>query len=168
MAVDVKDKEFKPINAEQAFNKTKAELDRILNSEGSEKVATLREEMQRVMMDKVGVFREESSMAEAVKKMKEIRQRYHNIKIDDKGKRFNTDLLEAWELGCLIDLALVTAESALARKESRGGHAREDFQDRDDENWLQHTMVYMNEKSEVTLKYKPVDIGKYKPMKRVY
>ncbi|MFN2164632.1 MAG: succinate dehydrogenase/fumarate reductase flavoprotein subunit, partial [Anaerolineae bacterium] len=84
-----------------------------------------------------------------------------------KGKLFNTELLETWELGCLLDLAEVTAISALNRKESRGGHARDDHKKRDDENWLKHTLVYQ-EGDNYRLDYKPVVIGRYQPKERVY
>ena len=73
--------------------------------------------------------------------MRELQERYQHITIDDRGSKFNTDLLEAWELGCLLDLAEVTALSALNRTESRGAHSREDFPKRDDVNWLKHTFV---------------------------
>ena len=89
------------------------------------------------------------------------------MRAGDQGQIFNTDILEAWELGALIDCAEVTAVSALARKESRGAHAREDFDERDDDKWMKHTMAFMNEDG-VELRYKPVTITRFKPMKRVY
>ncbi|RME48404.1 MAG: succinate dehydrogenase/fumarate reductase flavoprotein subunit, partial [Caldilineae bacterium] len=155
-------------SAEEAAAAVRADLERILNSTGDESAGTLREEMQVVMMDKVSVFREEPGMAEAVQKIRQLRERYRHIKIDDKSKRFNTDLLEAWELGCLLDLALVTAESALARTESRGAHAREDYKKRDDENWLKHTLAWLDADGNITLRYKPVKITHYQPKERVY
>ena len=79
----------------------------------------------------------------------------------------NTDLLEAWELGCLLELAQVTTESALARKESRGAHARDDYSERDDEEWLKHTLCF-REGDRYKLAYKPVTLGRYEPQKRVY
>jgi len=87
--------------------------------------------------------------------------------LDDCGKVFNTDLLNAWEIGNLLDLAEVTAASALARKESRGAHAREDFPKRDDKNWLKHTLAWLKD-GEIRLRYKPVVITKYQPKERVY
>ncbi len=168
MAQEVKDMDFADFSAEEAAAAVRADLERILNSTGDESAGTLREEMQVVMMDKVSVFREEPGMAEAVQKIRQLRERYRHIKIDDKSKRFNTDLLEAWELGCLLDLALVTAESALARTESRGAHAREDYKKRDDENWLKHTLAWLDADGNITLRYKPVKITHYQPKERVY
>ncbi len=119
-----------------------AELNRIKASSGNTRAGELRKTMQTVMMDKVGVFREAKGMQEALDTVRELKSRYQNdLVIDDKGARFNSDLLEAWELGCLLDLAEVTAVSALNRTESRGGHSREDFKDRDDVNWLVHTLA---------------------------
>jgi succinate dehydrogenase / fumarate reductase flavoprotein subunit len=90
------------------------------------------------------------------------------VSIHDKGKRYNTDLLEAIELGFLLELAEVLVVSALARKESRGGHAREDFQTRDDNQFMKHTMAYADDKNGVRLDYKPVTMTRYEPMERKY
>jgi succinate dehydrogenase / fumarate reductase flavoprotein subunit len=119
-----------------------AEFNRIRNSKGKLKIAELRNKMQQVMMDKVGVFRKGSDIAEAVEDVKHLTQDYmSNITIDDRGFKFNTDLLEAWELGNLLELAHVTAISAHARTESRGAHSREDFPNRDDDQWMVHTLA---------------------------
>ena len=99
--------------------------------------------------------------------MRELRERYKNVKAEDRGTQYNTELLEIMELGCLIDLAEVLVESALARQESRGGHFREDFPKRDDANWLKHTLAYQSPKG-VELKFKPVTITKFQPMERKY
>jgi succinate dehydrogenase / fumarate reductase flavoprotein subunit len=128
----------------------------------------LREAMQKTMTANVGVFRTDETMKRALTGLRELREQYNNsIEIDDKGKQFNTDLFEAWELGCMLQLAEVTAFSALARTESRGGHARDDFQERDDDNWLKHTLCYEEDEG-FRLDYKPVTLGRYKPKKRVY
>ena len=119
-----------------------AELTRIKSSSGKTRAGELRHIMQTTMMDKVGVFREGHAMQEALDTVRELKSRYQtDLVIDDKGARFNSDLLEAWELGCLLDLAEVTTVSALNRTESRGGHSREDYKERDDANWLVHTLA---------------------------
>jgi len=117
----------------------------------------------------VGVFRTEQSMSRAVEEVRQLRHDYDTkLQIDDKGHRYNTDLLEAWELGCLLELAEVTAISACARQESRGGHAREDFAERDDETWLKHSLIGRESRGGYSLDYKPVVLGRYEPKKRVY
>lgn len=134
---------------------------------GRERAADIRRELQNVMMDDVGVFREEPGLKDAVGTLTDLQERYQHITIDDKGKRFNTDLLEAWELGALLDIAQVTAVAALNRTESRGGHYREDYPKRDDENWLKHSLAFRKD-GKIELCYKPVTITDYKPKERVY
>lgn len=166
-AAYVKGIEF-PDLPENAAEEAIAALESLRTREGKEKVATIREEMQTVMMDHVGVFREEPGIKQAIQKLAELKERYQHVGIQDKGQRFNTDLLEAWELGCLLDLAQVTAEAALARTESRGGHSREDYKQRDDENWLKHSLAWLRDDNRVELRYKPVTITRYEPKERVY
>lgn len=141
-------------------------------STGNERVATLRKELQETMDANVMVFRTEQTIKTAVEKIGELRARYKNVSIQDKGRRFNTDLLEAIELGNLLDLAEVMAVSALARKESRGGHYREDYPTRDDVNFMRHTMAYRevgaNGTEAIRLDYKPVVQTRYQPMERKY
>ncbi|MFF3563317.1 succinate dehydrogenase flavoprotein subunit [Streptomyces sp. NPDC002574] len=141
-------------------------------STGNERVATLRKELQETMDANVMVFRTEQTIKTAVEKIGELRARYKNVSIQDKGRRFNTDLLEAIELGNLLDLAEVMAVSALARKESRGGHYREDYPNRDDVNFMRHTMAYRevgaNGTEAIRLDYKPVVQTRYQPMERKY
>jgi succinate dehydrogenase / fumarate reductase flavoprotein subunit len=135
-------------------------------------VAVLRRELQETMDANVMVFRTEQTIKTAVEKIAELRERYKNVAIQDKGKRFNTDLLEAIELGNLLELAEVMAVSALARKESRGGHYREDYPNRDDVNFMRHTMAYREVGDDGTesirLDYKPVVQTRYQPMERKY
>ncbi|MGV9250947.1 succinate dehydrogenase flavoprotein subunit [Streptomyces sp. NPDC003697] len=148
------------------------EIERLRNSTGTERVATIRRELQETMDANVMVFRTEQTIKTAVEKIAELKQRYKNVAIQDKGKRFNTDLLEAIELGNLLDLAEVMAISALARKESRGGHYREDYPNRDDVNFMRHTMAYREVGADgtetVRLDYKPVVQTRYQPMERKY
>jgi succinate dehydrogenase / fumarate reductase flavoprotein subunit len=143
-------------------------LERLKNSNGTESGATIREEMQQVMMDHVGVFRVEEGMKKAIAKVRELKERFKKVKVEDKSRAYNLDLLETWEIGNLLDLAEVTAVSALARPESRGGHARDDYQARDDKNWLKHSLVWLKGDGNVELKYKPVTITQYEPKERVY
>ncbi|GGR53885.1 MULTISPECIES: succinate dehydrogenase flavoprotein subunit [Streptomyces] len=148
------------------------QIERLRTSTGNERVATLRRELQETMDANVMVFRTEQTIKTAVEKIAELRERYKNVAIQDKGKRFNTDLLEAIELGNLLDLAEVMAVSALARKESRGGHYREDYPNRDDVNFMRHTMAYREVGADgsetVRLDYKPVVQTRYQPMERKY
>jgi succinate dehydrogenase / fumarate reductase flavoprotein subunit len=148
------------------------QIERLRTSTGNERVSTLRRELQETMDANVMVFRTEQTIKTAVEKIAELRERYKNVAIQDKGKRFNTDLLEAIELGNLLDLAEVMAVSALARKESRGGHYREDYPNRDDVNFMRHTMAYREVGDDgtetVRLDYKPVVQTRYQPMERKY
>ncbi|MFI5683627.1 succinate dehydrogenase flavoprotein subunit [Streptomyces sp. NPDC051636] len=148
------------------------QIERLHASTGTERVSTLRRELQETMDANVMVFRTEQTIKTAVEKIAELRERYKNVAIQDKGKRFNTDLLEAIELGNLLDLAEVMAVSALARKESRGGHYREDYPNRDDVNFMRHTMAYREVGDDgtetVRLDYKPVVQTRYQPMERKY
>ncbi|BDM72672.1 succinate dehydrogenase flavoprotein subunit [Streptomyces nigrescens] len=148
------------------------QVERLRTATGSERVTEIRKELQETMDANVMVFRTEQTIKTAVEKIGELRERYLNVSIQDKGKRFNTDLLEAIELGNLLDLAEVMAVSALARKESRGGHYREDYPNRDDVNFMRHTMAYREVGDDgaesIRLDYKPVVQTRYQPMERKY
>ncbi len=152
-----------------AGRKIESELNRIRTASGSTKPYVLRKKMQSTMQDLVGVFRNGKDMQKALDTIRELRREFAtNIGIDDRGSTFNTDVLETWELGCLLELAEVTAFSALNRTESRGAHAREDYEQRDDQNWLKHTMVYRDGEEGLCVDYKPVVITQYQPKERVY
>jgi succinate dehydrogenase / fumarate reductase, flavoprotein subunit len=157
-----------PALPENPAAEIQAELERMLANQDGELPAKLREELQEVMQDNVGIFRDGPGMEAALTKVRELKERFRNVVVMDKGKRFNTDLLEAWELGNLIDLAEVTTVSALNRTESRGAHLREDYLDRDDANWLKHTLAYQAEDGSVRLDYKSVNITRFQPKERVY
>jgi succinate dehydrogenase / fumarate reductase flavoprotein subunit len=143
------------------------EVERLLSGEGGERVADIRAELQDVMMDKVGVFRIEAQMQAALEEVQALKARFLHAGLEDRGRKYNTELLEAVELGYLLDLAEVTAASALARRESRGAHSREDYPERDDDNWLKHTLAYQTEQG-VRLTYKPVTITRFEPKPRTY
>jgi len=125
------------------------------------------ESLQTTMMEKVGIYRNAKDMQAAVDTVQELRQRYRSVRVQDTGKSFNTDLLEIIELGNLLDLSLITATTALDRKESRGAHSREDFAERDDENWLKHSLAYL-EGDTVRRAQKPVDTSIWEPKPRTY
>jgi succinate dehydrogenase / fumarate reductase flavoprotein subunit len=143
------------------------QLDALRSGRGDERPAELRRHMQQAMSEGVGVFRTEAGMQQALSTLQELKERYTRVRIDDRGRVFNTDLLEAWELGCLLDCAEVTAMSALHRIESRGAHAREDFPQRDDDHWMKHTLARL-EPGRITLTYKPARITLFQPKVRVY
>ena len=151
---------------------TIALVERLRSASGNERTAVLRKDMQDTMDMNAQVYRTEATLKQALSDVQELKARYANVSIQDKGTRYNTDLIEAIELGFLLDLAEVTVVSALERKESRGGHAREDYPNRDDVNFMRHTMAYKSEdvsgEDYVRLDYKPVTMTRYEPMERKY
>lgn len=144
------------------------QLERFRRADGSETAFAIGQEMKKEMSDNVGVFRTAEGMTHALSKMRDLKERLRRVRVADAGYVFNTELMNAWELSNLLDLAEVTTASALARTESRGAHAREDYPKRDDQNWLKHTLVWLNEKGEIRLTYKPVTITRYPPKERTY
>ncbi len=144
------------------------EFERIRNGSGGAKSQDLRQKMQQTMTEGVSVFRTDATISKTISELANLRKSFSQLEIDDKGKAFNSDLLEAWELGCLLELAEVTAVAALNRTESRGAHARDDYPDRDDENWLAHSICHREGDGEYRLEYKPVTLGRYEPKPRVY
>ncbi len=158
--------EYTPLPKDPTLN-TAQQFDLLRNGDGKENLTDISKEMKKIMFDDVGVFRTEAGMQRALDKLAELRERYKHVRVQDTGKVFNTDLLNAWELGNLLELAEVVTLSALNRKESRGGHAREDFPKRDDQNWLKHTLVWKRN-GKLEIGYKPVVITKYQPKERVY
>jgi len=149
-------------------------LAKVRAANGKEKVAQLRKELQETMDKNAQVFRTEETLNEALAKIAELRARYENISIQDQGKRFNTDLLEAVELGFLLDLAEVTVVACRERRESRGAHLREDYPDRNDKKFMVHSMAYLQNKTDrktgtpIKIDWKPVVITNYQPMERKY
>ena len=151
----------------ETWEPTQAMLQNMLGNDGQNNVADLRTEMQGLMMDDVGVFRTEEGIQSALNRIRAMQESARDITVMDKGKRFNTDILEAIELQNLLDLAEVTAASALARTESRGAHSREDHKARDDENWLTHTYASKVD-GRISLEYAPVNITIHHPKERTY
>jgi succinate dehydrogenase / fumarate reductase flavoprotein subunit len=161
-----KDAKFVDVPADAVAETVKL-IEHMRNARGTEKIAVIRKELQDTMDKNAQVYRTEESLNEALEKIKELRKRYENIQVQDRGLRFNTDLLEAIELGFLLDLAEVLAFTARERRESRGGHYREDFETRDDEKFMVHSMAY-KAGDDITIGWKPVVITNYPPMERKY
>jgi succinate dehydrogenase / fumarate reductase flavoprotein subunit len=158
--------DFPPLS-DDALDFSNQQINTLRNSTGKENFFTIGAEMKSVMFDKVGVFRTREGMTESLDKVRELQQRLKYVHLTDSGRIFNTELLNAWELGNLLDLAEVVTVSALNRKESRGGHAREDFPQRDDKKWLKHTLVWQRH-GRLEIGYKPVIITRFQPKERVY
>ncbi len=156
-----------PAVDDSAADEARSRIARLTDGSKGPHGGHIREQMQETMMSEVGIYRNASDMKKAVEKLRELRERYDAVRVQDSAKSFNTDLLEVIELGNLLDLSLITAESALAREESRGAHSREDFPDRDDEKWLKHTLAYL-EKDRVRIGSKAVDVSVWEPKPRVY
>ncbi|BDP41951.1 succinate dehydrogenase flavoprotein subunit [Deinococcus aetherius] len=149
-------------------------LDRLKNASGKENSALIRKELQESMMNNVGIFRNGPDMAKQVEIIKELKVRYAGVSVSDPSVRYNSELIEAMELGFMLDCAEAATASALNRKESRGAHDREDYTERDDANWLKHTMAYkdLNNPDNVLIGYKSVSLKGYtrafEPKPRVY
>ena len=167
MVNDIDNIELRPASQEDA-QRALDEVASIIENNGTERVPALRDELQQCMTDNAGAFRTKETLQIAVDKVKELRERFKNIRIQDKSKVFNTELQEAIEFGHMLDYSLFIVESAIARDESRGAHYREDFQERDDKNFLKHTMAYMDENGKIKLDYMDVVLGKHELKARNY
>ncbi|MGW9182138.1 succinate dehydrogenase flavoprotein subunit [Agromyces sp. NPDC055661] len=170
----VKTVDFTPLPADPAAG-VRDLLQLLRDSNGTERIAAIRKELQDEMDKGAQVFRTDESLAHVASVIASLRERYKHIAVQDKGRRFNTDLLEAVELGFLLDLAEVVVHSARNREESRGGHMRDDFPNRDDEKYMQHTMAYLtgdahssHAEDHIRLDWKPVTVTRYQPMERKY
>jgi succinate dehydrogenase flavoprotein subunit len=145
----------------------RSQFESLRSGSGKENAFDISNEMKNVMFTDVGIYRTGGGMENAMDKLMELKDRYRNVKVSDTGKIFNTELLNAWELGNMLDVAEAVTVSALNRTESRGGHAREDYPERDDEHWLRHSLIARKD-GKLDISYKPVAITKFQPKARVY
>ena len=145
-----------------------AHLERLRTGSGGENVAAVRADLQETMDVNATVYRTEATLKQAEIDIAALKDRYRSVTVMDKGTRYNTDLLEALELGFLLDLAEMMVVSAKARNESRGAHFREDYPNRDDVNFMRHTLAVRDADGEIRLTYKPVTQTRYEPMERKY
>ena len=165
---------LKPLTADSADDAIDR-LDRLRNANGGSKTSEIRSAMQRTMQDNAAVFRTSEILAEGVKKIDDIAGRLPDIQLSDRSMIWNSDLVEALELGNLMACAQATMHSAEARHESRGAHAHEDYPDRDDEIWMKHTLAWFAEDGSINLTYRPVhtwtlteEVDYIEPKARVY
>jgi len=167
-----KQKDLKPADTEAHLER----FDKFRNANGSTSTAALRLDMQKAMQNDAAVFRTGETLKQGVDKLADIHARMPDIKVSDRTLVWNSDLMETLELDNLVGQAIVTVNGALNRQESRGAHAREDFPDRDDANWMKHTLAWFDDKTgKVAIDYRPVhtytmtdEIEYIKPKARVY
>jgi succinate dehydrogenase / fumarate reductase flavoprotein subunit len=147
-----------------------ARLEKLNNSSGGEKVADLRKELQNTMQNHFGVFRNGEYMQEGIRKLADLRGRIAEARLEDKSMAFNTARIEALELQNLFEVAEATAITAEGRRESRGAHAREDFTERDDENWLCHSLYFPGDKrvDKRGVNFEPKTVDTFQPKARTY
>ncbi|MBF2027388.1 MAG: succinate dehydrogenase/fumarate reductase flavoprotein subunit [Oscillatoriales cyanobacterium C42_A2020_001] len=155
------------LNEAHYLTETTSQLETLLNQDGAYRIGQIRQQYQDTMTQYCGVFRSEEVMREGVAKLKELQKLYAQVRLDDKGTTWNTEIVEALELRSLMVVGEVILTSALNRKESRGSHSREDYPDRDDAAFLKHTLAYYSPAG-LDLAYMPVNIGMFQPQERKY
>lgn len=163
----VQNRKLPDIDEQRYIKEAQTQIRSLLDQPGKIRIDQLRQSLQDCMTQYCGVFRTEPVMREGLEKLQQLQQQYQNIYLDDKGKLWNTEIIEALEMRSLIVVAQLILTSALNRQESRGAHYREDFPERDDENFLKHTMAYYSPAG-IDLQYKPVAITMFEPKERKY
>jgi len=163
----VQTRKLPEVNGDCYITETETQIQALLDQPGQYRIAEIRQAYQDCMTDHCGVFRTEAVMREGLAKLKEIQQKYTQIRLDDKGKLWNTEITEALELRSLLIVGDMILTSALNRQESRGSHFREDFSQRDDQNFLKHTLAYYSPAG-IDLDYMPVVVNMFEPQERKY
>ncbi|HEU4343297.1 MAG TPA: fumarate reductase (quinol) flavoprotein subunit [Candidatus Binatia bacterium] len=156
-----------PLSALASDEQQRLDRQFLRKSGGKERIAAIRQEMQKAMEEGAGIYRKEEEMKKTCNTLRELRERFSNIMIEDKGDIFNTQLISAFELDFMLDVAEAVAHSALNRRESRGSHTRTDFPKRDDQNFLKHTLAYRTPQG-AKIDYLPVTITRWPPEERKY
>jgi succinate dehydrogenase / fumarate reductase, flavoprotein subunit len=159
--------DFQPL-PDDPTESARAQFERIRSADGKDNAFDIATTMKKIMFDDMGIFRSGKGMENALNVVRELKQRYQHVTATDTGTIFNMEMMNIWELGNLLDLAELTTVSAIARTESRGGHSREDYPERDDKQWLKHTLAWVRENGQIDLKYKPVVITRFEPKVRTY
>ncbi len=167
MLADLEKIELADVSEDQAQTMID-EIDWIIKNNGTESVTAIRDELQDSMTENAGVFRTEETLKEQLKIIRDLRERFKNIRIEDKSRLFNTELQEAIELSHMLDYSTFIVKGALFREESRGGHFREDFPTRDDDRFLKHTMAYMDTRGHVSIDTMDVTLGRFEVKERTY
>ena len=163
----VKDRKLPDLNEQSYLSSAQEQIKTLMNQSGTIRIGKLRQDFQDCMTQYCGVFRTEELMQEGLNQLKQLQQQYQQIYLDDKGTCWNTELIEAWELRSLMVVGEIILTSALNRKESRGAHCREDYTERDDGNFLKHTMAFYSPAG-IDLNYLPVTITMFEPKERKY
>ncbi|NCQ83468.1 MAG: succinate dehydrogenase/fumarate reductase flavoprotein subunit [Microcystis aeruginosa Ma_QC_Ca_00000000_S207] len=163
----VEKRAFPVFNSDIYLQDAKEEITALLTKKGTIRIGQLRQQFQDCMTQHCGVFRTEATMREGIKQIGELKRKYEQIYLDDPGDCWNTELIEAWELQSLMVVGEIILTSALNRQESRGAHSREDFPQRDDQNFLQHTLAYYSP-DRIDIDYMPVVIQDFTPVERKY
>ncbi len=160
--------QHEPVNEAEVKRKARKRIDDLLYTPSTESANDIRNELKGTMTNHVGVYRTKDGLATAHKKLKELQGRFTKVRVEDKGKVFNTEIIEALELSNMLTYSELIIAGAEARTESRGAHARVDFPKRDDVNWMKHTMASADADGAIQLKYKPVVVTKHQPEERKY
>ncbi|HET6566924.1 MAG TPA: succinate dehydrogenase flavoprotein subunit, partial [Rhodothermales bacterium] len=168
MAEEIRQNAKKLPLPEEPERRARTMLEDILSRTTGENTAKVRADLQQAMMENVSVFRSEDTLTTVLSEIQELRRRARNVVVRDKGKIFNTDLMDAVEINFMVDYAEAIAACALNRTESRGAHSREDYPKRDDENWLKHTLFFSNGEGEYSFGDKAVSITRFQPKERKY